>query len=961
MPFISNSAEGLTNGTVPTPANTGGSSGTACAIVSQGTASTIVASSAASVFGSIGYRCNFVASSSDGACRLLWSFVESGRAVVSAYFRIDSVPSATEDLLGIRNSTGNMASLSIGPDGKLLAGNAAGGNIAASRAPNVLLANTVYRVELAAKKGVDTATGTIGISYYQGNSNVPLHTWESATQNTGTADIASVFVGRLTGRTQAHTIDFDQVRASTLTSGWLDPAVNSAPTAEAGPSQTGVSAGATVTLNGTASLDPDGDPITYTWSQLSGTTVTLSSSTATSPTFTAPSSPSGAVLVFQLTVSDGESIGTDTVTISILSSSVATPIRKNNFDFAAQGTIVTVANSGSSSNDPFDIIGGTPAIIADGMHSTGINTTANAESSVVRWNLTTTTAFSSRYYFRLIEAPSATMQLHILRNSSTTITGNNLTATSKITLVKNGGGAVYTSTTTLATNTWYRVAIWGTVATASTGVLHFRLYEVDATTPLESYDSATTDLGTVGVNNTLLGKPGSSGSVGLYVDDWAFADTASEISIATSNSAPVANAGTDQIVDPSTIVTLSGSSSYDSDGSIASYMWQQISGSTVTLNGSGAGRTFTAPAAEGSVLQFSLVVVDNNGTSSSADTMTVTVRAASTVVPIRKNNFEFAALGTVITAANSGDQDNNAFNIVTGSPVIASDGMFNTGANVTGNSTTASLVSWNSLSLMLFSSRYYVKLGSAPSVLAQLHTLRNGSTTITGNNLTTASKITLVRNGGATVYTSSTTLANGQWYRVSIWGTIATATTGELHFRLYDGDSDIPLESYDSTTIDLGTVPINNTILGKHTTSVTYASLAVDDWAIGDVAREIGVYSPASNIPPVVTLTSDKDTLYPGEVAHLEALATDIEDGSVVNSLIWASTVGTLEGEFINNKTFVAPPSLSDQTVTITVSATDSNGSTAVDTVDILLKASAQKMYNGSSWVPMARRRIVGS
>ena len=58
--------------------------------------------------------------------------------------------------------------------------------------------------------------------------------------------------------------------------------------------------GGTVALDGSASFDPDGEPITYAWKQVSGTTVSLIVSGATA-TFTA--APPG-VYEFQLTVTD---------------------------------------------------------------------------------------------------------------------------------------------------------------------------------------------------------------------------------------------------------------------------------------------------------------------------------------------------------------------------------------------------------------------------------------------------------------------------------------------------------------------------------------------------------------------------------------------------------------------------------------------------------------------------------
>ena len=66
-----------------------------------------------------------------------------------------------------------------------------------------------------------------------------------------------------------------------------------------------------------------------------------------------------------------------------------------------------------------------------------------------------------------------------------------------------------------------------------------------------------------------------------------------------ANSAPSANAGADQQVLASQEVNLSGSGS-DSDGSIASYLWTQTSGETVTLGSDDTASTsFTAPAVVG--------------------------------------------------------------------------------------------------------------------------------------------------------------------------------------------------------------------------------------------------------------------------------------------------------------------------------------------------------------------------
>jgi hypothetical protein len=92
------------------------------------------------------------------------------------------------------------------------------------------------------------------------------------------------------------------------------------------------------------------------------------------------------------------------------------------------------------------------------------------------------------------------------------------------------------------------------------------------------------------------------------------------------NVPPTASAGTAQAVDAGVVVTLNGTGQ-DSDGTIAGYAWTQTAGVSVTLSsGSNAQPTFTSPCvATASTLTFSLKVTDNDGATSAASTVNVTV------------------------------------------------------------------------------------------------------------------------------------------------------------------------------------------------------------------------------------------------------------------------------------------------------------------------------------------------
>ena len=97
------------------------------------------------------------------------------------------------------------------------------------------------------------------------------------------------------------------------------PDPNQAPIADAGDDRT-VDAGADVTLDGSGSSDPDGDALTYSWTQADTDSeqVTLSDPSAERPTFTAPSPQAGTTLTFTLRVTDSGGLSdTDEVTITL--------------------------------------------------------------------------------------------------------------------------------------------------------------------------------------------------------------------------------------------------------------------------------------------------------------------------------------------------------------------------------------------------------------------------------------------------------------------------------------------------------------------------------------------------------------------------------------------------------------------------------------------------------------------
>ncbi len=115
------------------------------------------------------------------------------------------------------------------------------------------------------------------------------------------------------------------------------PATNTAPIARSGADQN-VLVGAVVTLNGTASSDANGDPLTYSWtltSRPAGSTAALTGATTATPTFTPDLA---GTYVASLVVNDGQ-VNSSPATVTISAAAPPPPIT-NFFLFGGPGNAI---------------------------------------------------------------------------------------------------------------------------------------------------------------------------------------------------------------------------------------------------------------------------------------------------------------------------------------------------------------------------------------------------------------------------------------------------------------------------------------------------------------------------------------------------------------------------------------------------------------------------------------------
>jgi serine protease len=389
---------------------------------------------------------------------------------------------------------------------------------------------------------------------------------------------------------------------------------NVAPTANAGPDQN-ANSGAQVTLNGSGN-DPDGSVASYQWARLSGPSIVLNNANSANASFTAPVVSSTTLITLRLTVTDNNgATGFDdmVVTVNPAGGGNASPIANAGPDVAAiSGSNVDITGSATD----------------DGSITVYIWTQIDGPTILNLINSTTPTV---SFAAPAVGSPTNfTLRLTVVDDMGAVGSDDVV-----VTVSPAGGGnaaPVANAGADRSVNEGEQVSITGSGNDADGSISAYSWTQTNgisvslggANTPTVQFTAPTVAAqSAITLRLTVTDNLGSTGSDTVVIT----------VNPNVTNIPPTANAGPDVTMAGNSNRVINGSGQ-DSDGNIASYQWQQVSGLQLSLVGaSSPNLQVNAPSVTSAqTATLRLTVTDNLGASGSDDVV-VTVQPANTDLP----------------------------------------------------------------------------------------------------------------------------------------------------------------------------------------------------------------------------------------------------------------------------------------------------------------------------------------
>ena len=698
------------------------------------------------------------------------------------------------------------------------------------------------------------------------------------------------------------TVMDDASATSTATVSITINPVNAAPTVNAGIEQN-VNEQTTVTLSGTGS-DTDGTIDSYSWTQISGTAVTLNTANTATATFNAPivTVQQGVQsLVFELTVTDNEGAAA-TLQVNVLVSPVnATPVANAGLDQNVdEQSVVSLTGNASDADGVIATyvwtqVSGLPVALTD-------NTTANA-------SFTTPTV--------LVQDGVQTIVLRL------TVTDNEgATFSDDVSVVVNAVNSLPIATAGLpqSVDEQTTVSLQATSFDSDGSVVSHQWTQTAGTTVTITNAASTT--ASFVAPAVLVQDGAQTFSFTLTVTDNEGAvvtSTPVTITVNPVNAIPTVNAGLDVAVDEQSIVNLTAAAN-DSDGSITSYSWTQISGVPVTLTGNTtANASFTTPIVlvqDGpQTLIFSVVATDN-------ETASVTDEVVITVNPVNASPVANAGL----------DQ-----NVVEQTAVS----LVGSGSDTDGSVSTYQWTQTSGLPVTLTSANTDTATFTTPIVLVQdgAQTLSFSLTVTDNENTTHVDVMNVVVNPVNTTPTANAGLEQNVDEQTAVTLTGSGADTdGSITAYQWTQTGGAVVTLSGATTVNASfTAP---TVLVQDGVQTLTFRLTVTDNETATVFDDMNVVVNPVNANPTANAGVDQNV---DEQTAVTLTGSGADTDGSITAYQWTQTGGavvTLSGATTVNASFTAPTVLVQdgvQTLTFRLTVTDNETATVFDDMNVVV------------------------
>ena len=408
-----------------------------------------------------------------------------------------------------------------------------------------------------------------------------------------------------------HTLKWVYQKDGSATSGsdnvWIDGVTgvdftsNSPPTAAVAQSSITAETNSTVTLDASASSDPENQTLSFNWTQVSGPSTTITNANAAQASFLSPASAT--TIVVRVTVSDpAGSTDTADVTITVNEATNLPPTAAVTQSSITSGISSNVALDATPSSDPenqnlsfnWTQVSG-PAVSINNANAAQANFTSPATQAniVLRVTVSDPAGNSDSTNITVTVTDAADLP------PTAAVVHTNISATANATVTLDASPSSDPEGLDLTYN-WTQVSGTNVTLNNSTSV------QASFTTPNTNGDLI--------FRVTVADPAANSNSIDVTVN--VLGNTNQSPTAAVSQSSITVNEGGS--------VTLDGSSSSDPEGQNLTFSWAQVSGTTVSIsNGNSSTASFVAPQVNAnSNLVFMLTVTDSEG---ATDSINVTV------------------------------------------------------------------------------------------------------------------------------------------------------------------------------------------------------------------------------------------------------------------------------------------------------------------------------------------------